>query len=235
MMSNNIQVENIKKVIAYLYLLSFCPAEKVPEFTNLLSSYRESLAEKEGMTEKEFMKNAIPEACDRIIAYHEGTRQPDKNLVKNLIDASEKVDSDQKAALAFQEIFEEIYQLSGRAKPENRLHRKKGCDLCNSPCRYGYFALVSDPQISVLQRMLEEEGQKPVNEQTPFNPVWGFTLSHLASLTGLEQGFISIEHLGNLAYCLLLLATAKSRKPIPERQLQIFQDATQMLIQAGVS
>jgi cell pole-organizing protein PopZ len=229
-MSQEIPVGSIKKTIAYFYLLSFCPPEKVPELKRILAPFRESMAKEAGMSQKALFAHAIPEACARIVAYHQGTREPDKKAVKALTAAAQKADSSKKSAAAFQERMNEIWQLPGRAKPENRLHRKKGCALCQSACRYGYFSLVSEPQLSELQMLLEAEAQKPAGEQNPFNPVWGFAIAHLARITGVEQGLISAEHLGNLAFCLLLLATAKSRKPMPEEQLKIFQEATQRLI-----
>jgi len=233
-MSQEIPVESIKKTIAYFYLLSFCPPEKVPELKRLLTPFRKSLAKQAGMTEKALFAKTVPEACTRIVAYHQGTREPDKKTVKELIAIAKKVDSSQKSAAAFQEKMREVWQLPGRAKAENRLHRKKGCALCQSACRYGYFSLVSEPQLSELQVLLEAEAQKPTGEQNPFNPVWGFAISHLARITGVEQGLISAEHLGNLAFCLLLLATAKSRKSMPEEQLKVFQEATQRLIKSRV-
>ncbi len=231
-MNQKMSAESIKKAIAYFYLISFSPSERVLEFQELLSPYREEIAKQTGMTEKAFFTNAIPEACTRIVAYHQGTREPDIRIVDALCKAAKQTASSQRGAEKFQEKMVEICQLPGRASLENRLHRKKGCALCQSACKYGYFVLVSDPQISELQKLLEVELQKSPDKQSPFNPVWGFTLSHLSRLTGLEHGYISVEDLGNLSFCLLLMAIAKSRKSIPERQLEIFHYATQLLIRS---
>ena len=59
--------------------------------------------------------------------------------------------------------------------------------------------------------------------------VKSFALTHIVSVLGAPDGVIHIhhEHLANLAYCLLALATAKSRLPAPEKQLKLFQQANQ--------
>jgi hypothetical protein len=124
-----------------------------------------------------------------------------------------------------------VAALPGRAKPENRLHRNKGCRLCAAPCMYGYFTLVSDPQFSLLQKNFAEEAGKPASKQTPLMPVYAFTVDHLLSITGTEKGFCEKNHLGNLAFCLLMLSMAKSRLAFPEAQTRLFQEANQVFIQ----
>ena len=106
-MIQEIPVESIKKTIAYFYLLSFCPPEKVPELKRLLTPFREHLAEQAGMSQKALFANAIPEACARIVSYHQGAREPDQKTVKALIGAAKKADSTRKSAAAFQEKMNE--------------------------------------------------------------------------------------------------------------------------------
>lgn len=59
--------------------------------------------------------------------------------------------------------------------------------------------------------------------------VWSFATALLWRAPGARQGYVSAAHLGNLAYCLLTLGTARSRYPLPEGQLKAFQAANQAL------
>ena len=223
-------VESLKKTIAYFHLLSFCIPEKIADFNHSMMPMRKALAESANMSETEYFKKAIPEVCRRMVAFHEDTREPSQSWIAALVNtASEAAQSPAKAS-AFQQEMSKIASLPPRAKPEGRLHRKKGCQFCQAPCFYGYFTLVSDPQFSQLQDLFAVEARKPAHEQSPLNPVYRFTLNHLERLTGTREGYSDIKHLANLSYCLLMLGIAKSRMAVPEQQLKLFQAANQEFI-----
>ena len=118
----------------------------------------------------------------------------------------------------------------GRAKMSNRLHRNKGCSLCQAPCQYAFFTLISEPDFKSLLAMLGAENQKIAAERNPINVLWTYTTTHLWKTLEAQEGFISADHLGNLSYCLLMLGTAKSRFAMPEAQLTRFQEMNQNTI-----
>jgi hypothetical protein len=230
-MTQSFPAETLKKTIGYFYMLSFCPPSNLDDFKKASSKLRKQLAKEVGMTQTKFFPEVIPLVCWRIVAFSQNSREPDSETVDALVKTAKNAANSHKALSAFQEQMLKIAELPGRAKADNRLHRKKGCRFCEAPCRYGYFSLVSDPQFSLLQRILEAETKKGKGQQSPFRPVWAFTISHLIRLLDAQQGYISADHLGNLAYCLLMLSTAKSRYPLPETQVKAFQEANQKLIQ----
>lgn len=229
-MKMTISAEGMKKSIAYLHLLSFCPGEKLTEFKRNTAPMLKELAERAGLKEKAFLAQALPEACRLITAFHQATREPDPKVVETLTEAAHAADKNSKNLAAFKEQMSRVAALPGRAKPENRLHRNKGCRLCAAPCVYGYFTLVSDPKFTRLQRLFAEEAGKPASKQTPLTPVYAFTIDHLLSISGTEKGFCEKSHLGNLAFCLLMLSMAKSRMAFPEAQTRLFQEANQVFI-----
>lgn len=228
-----IGVEALKKTIAYYYLLSYCPPELAAEFSGGTAPLRKSLADSAGMSEAAYFKAVLPEVCRRIVSYQEATREPNPQWVNALIASAAGAQKSPENLSRFQEEMTKVASLPGRSLPENRLHRKKGCAYCRLPCYYGYFTLVSEPLLSGLQAMMEAETRKSAGERSPVRPVWGFAVSHLAKLTQAGQMYIRREHLGNLAYCLLMLSMAKSRLAVPEAQLQAFQAGNQALIQSG--
>jgi hypothetical protein len=232
-MSQPIPVDVLKQAITYFYLLSYCPSEKIADFKESTAALRKDMAAKTGMKEAAFFKAVIPEICQRIVSFSEATRKPSKTWVKALEKAVKEADKSPEKAAAFQAVMSDVARLKGRALPENRLHRKKGCALCRLPCYYGYFTLVSEPDFSQLQTLLEVEAGKPKEEQSPVRPVWGFTIFHLGRTIQAQQGYIQRAHLGNLAFCLLMLSMAKSRLAVPEAQLQAFQAGNQAWIQAS--
>jgi hypothetical protein len=223
-------VEALKKTIAYFFLLSYCPPGEISNFKRITAPFRTALAESAGMSEAAYFKKAIPEVCRRIVAFHEGTRQPGQDWIDALERTAPKADQSPRNLFAFQEEMSRVARLKPRALPENRLHRKKGCQFCRLPCYYGYFTLVSDPQFGRLRELMAAEAQKPVAEQSPLSPIYGFTFQHLAGLIGAQEVIIQIEHLVNLSYCLMMLGTAKSRMALPEEQLRLFQVANQAFI-----
>ncbi len=229
-MSKPIPAGSMKKAIAYLHLLSFCPPDKLADFKRNTTPMLKEMAERSGLKEKVFLAEALPEACRLIVAFHQARREPDADLVKTLENSARGADKNPKSLAAFKEQMDRVAALPGRAKLENRLHRNKGCRLCAAPCQYGYFTLVSDPQFSLLQKNFTEEAGKPASKQTPLMPVYAFTVDHLLSISGTEKGFCEKNHLGNLAFCLLMLSMAKSRLAFPEAQTRIFQEANQAFI-----
>jgi hypothetical protein len=229
-MSQTIPAESMKKTIAYFHLLSYCPPGKLADFKSSTVLMLKELAAQAGLKEKAYLAQALPEACLRIVAFHQATREPDPELVETLVGAARTADKNPETLTAFKAEMNRIAALPGRAKPENRLHRNKGCRYCTAPCRYGYFTLVSDPQFSQLQALFAAESGKPASEQTPLMPVYIFAVNHLLKITGTQEGYCEGTHLANLGYCLLLLAMAKSRLAFPEAQMRIFQDANQEFV-----
>ncbi|MBN2387078.1 MAG: hypothetical protein JXB85_08660 [Anaerolineales bacterium] len=232
-MSKPIPVDVLKKAITYHYLLSYSPAEQIDTFKKSTAALRKGLAEKAGMQEAAFFKAVIPEVAQRIAAFHHDSREPDPQWVEALVETAGPAGQAPEKAAAFQAVMSKVARLKPRALPENRLHRKKGCAFCRLPCYYGYFSLVSEPDFRILQRLLEAEAGLPKERQNPLRPVMAFTFSHLVQTTQAERGVIQRVHLGNLAYCLLLLSMAKSRLALPEAELQAFQANAQAWIMAS--
>lgn len=216
-----ITAQEIKQAISFYYLLSYCPPDNLEEF----------------LEETNQMRAQIPygveaEVASRIVTFHTASRLPDEALIEKLISSLQNAANGGEDLRAFQALMEEIFALPGRAKADNRLHRKKGCRFCESPCAYGYFSLVSEPRFELLMRLLAEEKQKPPEEKSAVRAAWSYAVSHIATVTGAAKGYISTRHLGNLAYCLLMLSMAKSRYPLPEEQIKTFQARNQRLIAA---
>ena len=230
-MSKPINGETVKKMICYYYLVSFCPPENVSDLKKASKKLRSEAAKTAGLKMKEFTDTVVPEVAFRMVAYQQATREPDKEYVTKLTKAMKVADSKPEKAEAYQALMGEIATHPGRAKKDNRLHRKKGCNLCTAPCKYGFFTLVSDPVFKQLLAMLNAENQKPAAQRDPVNVLWTFTTTHLWGVLGEKEGFIRADHLGNLSFCLLLLATAKSRFAFPEKQLTAFQVLNQRVIQ----
>jgi hypothetical protein len=220
-MSKSINAEAVKKMICYYYLVSFCP----PEYM------RTGAAKSAGLKMKDFTNAVVPEVAFRMAAYQQATREPDKDIVEDLAKAMKVADGKPEKAEAYQLLMREIATHPGRAKKDNRLHRKKGCHLCTAPCQYGFFTLISDPVFRHLLAMLNAENQKPTAQRDPVNVLWTYTTTHLWGVLGAKEGFIRADHLGNLSFCLLLLATAKSRFAFPEKHLTAFQTMNQRVIQ----
>lgn len=227
---NPIPADVMMKTISYYYLVNYCPPAHVSELKKAARSFRKGLADAAGMSVPAYFQAALPDVCGRIAAFHQATREPDQAAVDALLEAGKKADSSEKGAAAFQAVMTEIAELPGRAKPNNRLHRQKGCHFCAAPCRYGYFTLVSDPLFKNLLAMLNAENAKPAGVRNPVNVLWTYTTTHLWRVLGKREGVIRADHLGNLSYCLLLLATARSRYALPEAQLQTFQAMNQDVI-----
>lgn len=220
----------VKKTISYLYLVSFCPPSQLAEFTPAITPLFQALLKTSGMDEQTFNIQVLPQACHHMVAYSMATRYPDEKSIVFLLKAAINATASPEALQNFQTTVAELSGLPGRAKMDNRLHRNKGCRLCNSACFYGYFSLVSDPKMNLLQNMLKEEAAKPAQECSPLVVLYTFAMLHLASLTGMRQVLIRPDALANLSFCLLLLSMAKSRLPLPEQQLRLIQAGNQEYI-----
>ena len=230
-MTKQLSPEAVKKMINYYYLVAFCPPEHVKQLESMSKDMRSTLAKEAGLKMKAFTAASAAEAAFRVVAYHQATREPEKETVEALAGKMVTAGSSPDAAGAYQGLVVEIAGHPGRTKPDNRLHRKKGCALCAAPCQYGFFTLISDPVFSNLLAMLNAENQKPAETRDPVNVLWTFTTTHLWATLGVKEGFVGADHLGNLSFCLLLLATARSRFAFPEKQLAAFQGLNQRVIQ----
>jgi len=231
MTQNTLSVEGLQATIGYLYLLSFCPPEHVLAFQQASAPLRQGLARQAQISEPEYFSRVLPEACRRIVAFHQGTREPDAVAVNTLVEAVFNTLNDPLSVGIFQAEMAGLAALPARAKPGKRLRSTRGCQFCRAACRYGYFCLVTEPNFDLLGKFLEAETKKPSGEQDPLQAAWTFANAHLWRALGTEQGYISADHLGNLAYCLQVLSASASRYPLPEEQYQGFQDANQSLIQ----
>lgn len=233
-MTTTLAPDTIKKAISYFYLLSYCPPENIGELEESLSPLRKQIAEYSGLKETQFFEEAIPEVCKRIVAFHEDTREPSRGWIDLLAKTADKAHKSPQDAFAFQDAMSKVARLPQRALADNRLHRKKGCALCRLPCHYGFFTLVSDPKFDTLKDLLEAEVSRDRETQSAIRPVWRFTLTHLVQSIDLNEGYtIHQGHLGNLSYCLLMLAMAKSRLALPEKQLKVYQAINQQIIQTN--
>jgi len=230
-MNTDISVDGLKRAISYFYLVAYAPPEEISALKKTSKPLRQALAKQARMTMTKYFAEVTPEVCHRIVAFHQHSRHPDAEMVQKLTAKAKRADSNPEKAGAYQEVMSEIAALPQRAKPDNRLHRKKGCRFCATPCQYGYFTLVSEPHFDLLQKMLEAEVQKPKEAQDVVQVAWNFAASHLVK-TQVSRNYIATRaHLGNLAYCLLMLAMAKSRFALPEKQITAFQAANQRAIQ----
>ena len=205
-------MNTLKHTLITLHLLSFVPPQRVEDLQPLRDSFGDD------------WPRAVEAASKLIVAFQQASRNPEPERVAALARLALSADSSPEACRAFQEQMDELAQLPGRAKAENRLHRKRGCQLCETPCRYGYFSLITEPNFEDLPNLLEAQTTPPVRA------VWRFTLTHLAETFKVDRWHISAKHLGNLSYCLISLATAKSRYPFPEAQMRKFQAMNQQMI-----
>lgn len=231
-MTQDIQPTAVKGMISYYYLVAFCPPAHISALKKASQKNRSALAKLAGLKMADFIKAVAPEVAYRMCAFQGATREPDKETVEKLANAIIKADTKPEKAAEYQALMREVAAHRGRAKESNRLHRQKGCSLCQAPCQYGFFTLISEPNFKTLLSMLGAENKKIAKERNPVNVLWTYTTTHLWKTLGKNEGFISAAHLGNLSYCLLMLGTAKSRFPMQEEQLKKFQDLNQATIQA---
>ncbi|MBC8508083.1 MAG: hypothetical protein ISR58_05335 [Anaerolineales bacterium] len=221
-MSTKIPASQRKLVITYLLSFSFSSPNHLAGFEPAKHTLLQEL--------EADWSDAVLAACQHIVAFHQASRDPDAERVAALARAAQSADSSPQACRAFQEQMQALSELPGRAKENNRLHRKKGCRFCVAPCRYGYYSLISEPDFDSLQSALEAENTKLPQDQQPLQAIWTFTLNHISQTLDAGQWHVSAYHLGNLAYCLLMLSTAKSRFAFPEDVVKRFQEGNQQLI-----
>ena len=231
-MTQEIHPSAIKGMISYYYLVAFCPPAHISALKKASQKTRSALAKLAGLKMADFVKAVAPEVAYRICAFQGATRHPDKETVAKLSQAIVSADTQPDKAAEYQALMKEVAADRGRAKESNRLHRQKGCSLCQAPCQYGFFTLISEPDFKTLLSMLGAENKKLAAERNPVNVLWTYATTHLWKVLGKNEGFISADHLGNLAYCLLMLGTAKSRFPMPEEQLTRFQEMNQNTIRS---
>lgn len=226
--------ESLKKTICYYYLLAFCPAEDVEALKKAAQPLREAVTKEAGLGILEYFTKAPDEISHHIMAFHQGTRQPDEDWVKALAGKMKAADSNPSKAQEYQQMMTLVARLPQRAQPRNRLHHRRGCQFCAAPCHYGYFSLVSEPDFEVLANILDDENAKLPDDKAPITAVNLFSLLHIHKALEIPSGstlYIHYDHLANLSYCLLALGTAKSRLPFPEEQLRLFQETNQYIIQ----
>jgi len=222
-MDTNIPAESLIKAISYYYLVAYCPPANIGELKKAAQPLR-----------KKVTKQAAPEVAHHIVAFHQNTRDPDEEWVDELTSKIVVADESSENVQAFQEMLGLVSRLPQRAKLENRLHHRRGCQFCAAPCHYGYFSLISEPRFDDFQHLLKLELGKSREIRKPVSAVKFFTLDHIEESLGIDKTKLQIqhEHLANLSYCLLALATSKSRLPVPEKQLKLFQHANQYFSQA---
>ena len=222
-MTNTFSPSQLKQTILYLQVLSYISPTRVNELHPFVDRLQQNLGE-------EAAPQALTKACEMIVSFQQASREPNPEFIDDLISVASIAHSSPQACRAFQDKMDSLAELPGRAKAKNRLHRKKGCRFCETPCRYGYFALLSEPDFNELQKALEQENKKPSQERQPIQAVWAYTLKHLSQTLDAGKWHITAHHLGNLAYCLLMLSTAKSRYAFPEKTVQQFQERNQRSI-----
>jgi len=231
-MTQEIHPIAIKKMISYYYLVAFCPPEHISALKKASQKMRSALSKQAGLKMADFVKAVAPEVGQRMAAFQGASRQPDEETVEKLTKAIISADKNPKKAAEYQATMKAVAIHPGRAKMANRLHRQKGCSLCQAPCQYGFFTLISEPDFKTLLSMLGAENKKIAAERNPINVLWTYTTAHLWKILGKNEGFVSADHLGNLSYCLLMLGTAKSRFAMPEAQLTRFQEMNQQTIRS---
>ena len=229
-MTQDIHPNAVKGMISYYYLVAFCPPAHISALKKSSQKNRTALAELAGLKMADFVETVAPEVAYRMCAFQQATREPDKETVEKLAAAIVKADTKAENTAEYQALMKAVAIHPGRAKLANRLHRQKGCSLCQAPCQYGFFTLISEPDFKTLLAMLGAENKKIAGERNPVNVLWTYATTHLWKTLGTNEGFISADHLGNLSYCLLMLGTAKSRYPMPEEQLTRFQEMNQNTI-----
>jgi hypothetical protein len=215
---------------SYLHMLSFCPPEHIYNFKQAGGLMRQALARKAGMETPAYFSQTVPEACRKIVDFYLARETPNPRFLETFTRSARLAQQSPRSAWVFSTLMALLAGLPGRSNEQHRLRKSRGCQFCAAPCRYGHFVLVSKPDYALLQQMLLEDAAKPEKEQDPLQTSWRFALAHLWRSLGITQAYISSAHLGNLAYCLLVLGMAKARFPFPAQQLKEFQAANQLLI-----
>ncbi|MBN1265838.1 MAG: hypothetical protein JXA25_10115 [Anaerolineales bacterium] len=222
--------QGLQQTASYLHLLSFCPPEHIYNFKQAGGPLRQALAQRAGLKTPAYFAETVPEACQKIIEFYLAKQTPNERFAGTLTHSARLAHQSPRAAWVFSTLMALLAGSPGRSSEQNRLRKSRGCQYCAAPCRYGHFVLISHPDYSLLHQMLEENAAKPEKEQDPLQTTWRFALAHLWRSLGITQAYISSAHLGNLAYCLLVLGMANARFPFPSEELKQFQAANQLLI-----
>jgi hypothetical protein len=227
-MNKALPAQGLEMTISYLHLMSYCPPEYIFHFRESSSRLRTALAHQAELSEDEYFARVIPAACRRIVSFHHNTREPDEAVVAKLTKRATFAGVSPLAAWKFSRQMNDLASQKKNQKLE--LCHQKGFKISDVACQYLLFALVSKPNYQLLKVMLETEAQKSINERDPVEVMWTFTLTHLRNSLGTKQAYISANHLGNLAYCLLSLGMNKSRYPFPEEPAEILSRLNQTQI-----
>jgi len=228
-MTQILSAQGLEMTMAYLHLMAYCPPEYIYHFKEASSSLLEALAKQAELSVTEYTELVYPEACQRMVAFYQSTREADPALVNKLLVAARVADVSPTTADLFSEQLNQLADLPRQAKPRQRhqLFNKEGFTLNPAAMKYVLFAMVSKPDYELLQNMLAAETEKPAAERNVVEVLWTFTIGHLWRTLGLKQAYISPQHLSNLAYCLLTLSMYKSRYPFPEADMKAFLQANQ--------
>lgn len=231
-MTKVLPAQGLEMTMGYLHLMAYCPADYIFYFNEASSSLREALAYQVGLSEAEYMKLVLPEACQRTVTFYQNKPKPDKKLVIELLEVALEADKSPEAAGRFSNQMMSLADMPKQVKPRQRhgLYNKEAFKINPAAMKYVLFAMVSKPNYELLKNMLAEETKKPTEEQDVVQTVWTFTLGHLWRTLGLKQAYVTADHLGNLAYCLLALSMYKSRNPFPEAAMETFYRANQAQI-----
>ena len=206
----------IKSALFYYLLLSCATPESIEQWP----AVREQLGIH---TDK-----IIHDVCQRIVSFHHAKRYPDEQLVHELETIVRKADSSVQDCFEFQQIMAQLAALPARSKMKNRLHCKRGCQFCAFPCRYGYLSLLMELDLSRMEVLIKTEAEKLNGRRKVVSPIWQFTMEQIGKCLPINHVWqITPEHLGNLSYCLLALATSKSRFPYPAAEMNQFQNMNQ--------
>jgi len=228
-MSKALPAQGLEMTISYLHLMAYCPPEYVFHFREASSRLRTALAHQAELSEEEYFARVIPVACRRIVSFHDETREPNEAVVTELTKLATSASDSPLATWQFSLRMSMLANQSQTKK--SALCNQKGFKIPDAACRYLLFALVSKPNYPLLKAMLEAEAQKPINERDPVKAIWAFTLTHLQNSLGTKQTYITANHIGNLAYCLLSLGINKSRYPFPEETMEALHRLNQTQIE----
>ena len=133
-MTQEIHPTAIKGMISYYYLVAFCPPAHISALKKASQKNRSALAKLAGMKMADFVSDVAPEVAQRMASFQQATRAPDQETVDKLKKAISSADTKPEKAAEYQALMKAVSIHPGRAKMANRLHRQKGCSLCQSPC-----------------------------------------------------------------------------------------------------
>jgi len=221
-MKKTVSAIAIKQTILYLYGIYFCHANSLKDYLRVMDCQ---------LNQTQLSPENLRAACSHITAFHRAEAAAAEHLEIDLYQRAQKASAGQ-GLKRFKEKMAEIAALPGRSKLERRLHHLRGCKLCKSPCEYGYFSLLAEPDFERLFEDLSEFNSSPGQKMDPVEIIWDFTKRLLTAGYGGGGWAVEPVHLGNLSYCMISLATAKSRYPFPEKTMGMIQGWNQDCIQS---